>query len=130
MDLTLRALMMVGIGGAIGAPLRYAASVLVLRISPATAFPVGTLAVNIVGSFLLALLAWSAAERWGISSDSRLLLGTGILGAFTTFSTFSAETVTLVNQDRHGLAFTYVGTSVLLCVVCAFAGMHLARTLS
>jgi len=130
MEITLRALALVSIGGALGAPSRFALSVLITRNLQQPAFPYATLCVNVLGSFLLALLTWTAAGRFGISGSTRLLLGTGILGAFTTFSTFSVETLLLVEESRHLTAALYVLLSVMLCLFAAYLGMHLARTIA
>ena len=127
MEITAKTLALVSIGGAIGAPSRLALSVLISRKMEYPAFPYATLTVNILGSFLLALLTWLAAGRFGLSDSSRILLGTGVMGAFTTFSTFSVEAVLLMNQSRHVMAGIYVVGSVVLCVVAAYSGMHLAR---
>lgn len=128
MELSLRALILVMMGGAIGAPLRYAASELISRVLSQPAFPVATLAVNALGSFLLALLVWTPSGKLGISTDTRLLLGTGLLGAFTTYSTFSVETFVLIDRARHGLALSYVLTTVVLCAAAAYLGMQVARS--
>ncbi|MEZ4521220.1 MAG: fluoride efflux transporter CrcB [Thermomicrobiales bacterium] len=130
MEITLKALVLVSIGGAIGAPSRFALSVLITRALSQPAFPYATLAVNTLGSFLLAFLTWTVAGRFGMTSSARILLGTGLMGAFTTFSTFSVESVLLIDESRYQSAITYMTVSVLLCVAAAFAGMHAARTLA
>ena len=128
MELTVKALTLVSIGGAIGAPSRLALSVLISRKMGYPAFPYATLSVNILGSFALALLTWLATGRFGLSDSSRLLLGTGVMGAFTTFSTFSVEAIFLMNQSRYLAVGIYVVGSVVLCLLAAYAGMHLARS--
>lgn len=129
MEITLRALTLVGIGGALGAPSRFALSILITRNMQHPAFPYATLTVNVLGSFLLALLTWTAAGRFGLSDSTRILLGTGMMGAFTTFSTFSVETILLLDESRYLTAAIYVLASVLLCVASGFLGMQLARTI-
>ncbi len=130
MEITLRALALVTIGGAVGAPSRFALSVIITRNLQQPPFPYATLLVNVLGSFLLAFLTWTAAGRFGMSNTTRLLLGTGMMGAFTTFSTFSVETLLLFDEARYLTAATYVTSTVLLSLLAAFAGMHFARTIS
>ncbi len=127
MELTLKALILVMMGGAIGAPLRFAMSILISRSLDYPSFPIATLAVNVLGSFLLACLTWGTTGRFGISPDTRVLLGIGLIGAFTTYSTFSVETVLLVDRARYLAAAGYMGVTVGLCVMAAFGGMHLAK---
>lgn len=111
-----------------GAPLRFLVSVLITEeIFRRPAFPYATLAVNIVGSFSLAFLTWVAADRLGVNSSVRLLLGVGVLGAFTTYSTFSVETIVLFQRDRPVLALLYIVGSVVGTLVAAYAGMRLGR---
>src|SRR5690606_29929499 len=100
MDLTLRAVLLVTAGGAAGAPLRFVLTVLITNRLDQPGFPVATLFINVAGSFLLAVMTWAATGRLGISTSSRLLIGTGILGAFTTYSTFSVETLVLFERGR------------------------------
>lgn len=92
------------------------------------AFPYATLTVNVAGSFVLAFLTWTAAGRFGITGSTRLLLGTGAMGAFTTFSTFSVEAILLMEETRYLTAIMYVSLSVVLCLAAAFGGMQLGRT--
>ncbi len=115
------------IGGAVGAPLRFAMSVLLFRALNQPSFPYGTLTINVLGSFLLACLTWAAGDRIGIGPEARLLLGGGLLGAFTTYSTFSVETVLLIERSRIFAAAGYAGATVVLCISAAYLGMHLAR---
>lgn len=114
----------VAFGGAAGSALRYAVSVWLSRANGA--FPVGTFVVNIVGSLLIGLLA-----RVFSTPDSnavlRLALTIGFCGGFTTFSTFSAEFVTLVQEGRSGRAVAYVVASVLSGVLAVLAGLALGN---
>lgn len=128
MEITLRALAFVTLGGALGAPSRFALSVLITRNFQTPAFPYATITVNIAGSFALAFLTWTATGRFGVSDSTRLFLGTGAMGAFTTFSTFSVEALLLLEQSRHITAILYVSLSVLLCLAAAYGGMQLGRT--
>ncbi len=98
---------LVGIAGAIGAVVRYRIGVFV----GVRTFPWATLGINVTGSFLLALvLAGPAASRWSPSTTASIAVG--LLGAYTTFSTFGYETVTLVRDDRFTLAAAYVALSL------------------
>lgn len=117
----------VALGGALGAALRY--GVLLAFARPGSgAVPWHTLGVNVAGSFLLGLLmaalpADHAAERW------QLLLGVGVLGGFTTFSTFSLETVSLVQAGASVTAAAYVVMSLTGGLIAAAAGYALGRML-
>ncbi|WBU64964.1 fluoride efflux transporter CrcB [Paracoccus aerodenitrificans] len=114
----------VAIGGAAGASARYAVNIAAMRMA-GPGFPVGTLTVNIVGSFAMGLLAVLLAERGGQHLAPLLL--TGILGGFTTFSAFSLDTLTLWERGQTGLAAGYVVASVLLSLAAIIAGLALGR---
>lgn len=114
------------LGGAIGAVLRYALMVFVDQ-RVATIFPWGTLAVNASGCFLIGVLLTSFDQREMLSPTLRLFAVTGVLGAFTTFSTFSLETWRLVEAGRPALAFSNVAASVLVCLAATFVGIALAQ---
>ncbi|WP_088310179.1 fluoride efflux transporter CrcB [Novosphingobium sp. B 225] len=120
----------VALGGGIGAWLRYLASRLTIQtLGPvaASAFPWATLAVNLIGSMVMGLLAgWLA--RYGHGGEQwRLLLGVGVLGGFTTFSAFSLELVTMINRGATGTALLYALVSVAGGVVGLFLGLNLMR---
>jgi CrcB protein len=106
----------VAAGGAIGSVLRYQVGRLAVHwLGPnaASAFPWGTLTVNVTGSLAMGLLAGFLA-RYGHGGEHwRLLLGVGVLGGFTTFSSFSLEMMLLVERNQPGLAFAYVAASLL-----------------
>ncbi|TCP55966.1 CrcB protein [Tumebacillus sp. BK434] len=104
------------LGGAIGAPLRYGLGRLILKMWR-NAFPLPTFLINLLGSFCLGLL-FAATE----DGPWRWLLGTGLLGAFTTFSTFGVEAVTLLEQGRKGMALCYVLGSALAGMLAAGLG--------
>ena len=110
--------------GAVGAPLRYVIDTIVSDRSDGT-FPFGTLVVNLSGSFLLGVLTGLVLYH-GVGQSSRLVTGTGLLGAYTTFSTFSLETVTLAETGEVGLALRNAGLSVLAGTLAAAAGWGLA----
>ena len=119
-------LIYVALGGAAGAVARYLVGVGALR-SLGPHWPYGTFAVNLIGGFLMGLLAGYLAHRGGADQERwRLLLGVGLLGGFTTFSTFSLETVRLM-QHQAGLAALYVAASMALSIGACWAGLSLGR---
>ena len=92
-------------------------------------FPIGTLIVNVSGSFLLGIILVAAARQGEHGSAIRLLLAVGLCGGYTTFSTFSADTIGLLERGGTGLAAMNVAASVALALVATFAGAALARAL-
>lgn len=117
--------LLVPLGGAIGATLRYG----VWRASVAAfgaSWPVGTATVNIVGSLVLGFLVGFGPR--GLSPEVRMFLGTGMLGAFTTFSTFSVETVGLAERGDLTGAVANVAINTVLGLSAALAGLILARS--
>jgi fluoride exporter len=118
----------VALGGAIGAVLRYATGVGLVRLFGQTSFPIGVLTVNVVGSFALGVFVGLAAQR-GLTHISPFVV-TGILGGFTTFSAFSLEAVTLWERGALGLAALYVTANVVLSIAALFAGLALSRSLA
>ncbi len=116
-------------GGGIGATLRYALSIWVDQ-RMLSSFPWGTLSVNFLGCFLIGLFVTGLEQRGLASPVLRLFLISGLLGAFTTFSTFSLETLHLIEAGRLPLAAVNVASGVLVCLLAAAAGVSLARNLS
>lgn len=118
----------IGIGGALGAISRYIVATAIFRWMDKP-FPYGTLSVNLLGSFAIGIAyVWLVEHQWG-GDHHRQLAMVGFLGAFTTFSTFSLESVALLQQERW-LAFAgYVGFSVTGCLVATAAGMWLSKSL-
>ena len=114
---------MVALGGGIGAALRYLTSEWVSN----DGLPWATLAVNIVGSFLMGAVAIGLAEQV-ISKDLALLLGTGLLGGLTTMSAFSLETIQMIENQQTTFALGYVGTTLLLCPLVALLGWKLSES--
>jgi len=116
----------IALGGGLGAVCRYSLSVFMHRMLGAN-FPYGTLAVNVLGSFLVGLLAVVLLERLSVSVEMRSVLIIGFLGAFTTFSSFSYETLLLFQQGNHILALLNILLSVLLCLLFVWLGFTLGR---
>jgi CrcB protein len=116
----------IGAGGAIGSVLRYGLTSAFAR-TMGSAFPYGTVVVNIIGSFVIGVLYVLLMERAGVSPELRAFLIVGVLGGFTTFSSFSLETVTLLMQASYTWAIANVLLSVLLCIGCTWLGIQLAR---
>jgi CrcB protein len=120
-------ILVVGIGGFIGANLRYWASIGALRLTDA--FPVGTMAVNIIGCFGLALFAGLIHARLDVADETRLLIATGFFGALTTFSTFSLEAFDLFIDGRQLTAAVYLAGSIVLGLIGILLGTGLANSL-
>ena len=118
----------VAAGGALGSACRYLVGANIQGRS-APGFPVATLAINVAGSFLLGLILQGALEGTTMSPGMRLFLATGFCGGFTTFSTFSHETLRLVEDGEYVPAAGYVAASVVLSLVAAMGGVVLARRL-
>lgn len=115
-------------GGAIGALMRHSVNVAAVKLM-GHGFPYGTLTVNIVGSFLMGALVILFASVWQPSETLRLLIITGFLGAFTTFSTFSLDFVTLFERQDYLASGLYVAASVVLSIAALFGGMAITRVL-
>jgi CrcB protein len=123
----MQTLLLVAGGGATGAVLRYLVGAQAARAF-GHGWPFGTLAVNILGGFLMGLLAGARALRGGADQEKwRLLLGVGVLGGFTTFSAFSLEVALMIERRAWGEAFAYSLGSVALSVAALFAGLLLMR---
>ncbi|MBW4709884.1 fluoride efflux transporter CrcB [Roseobacter sp. YSTF-M11] len=118
-------LIMVALGGSIGASLRFLWGVSVLRLAGPGDFPVAIMVANIVGSFLMGAFVVLAAQR-GLTHLSPFVM-TGLLGGFTTFSAFSLETVTLIERGNIGGAGLYIALSVGLSVAGLMLGLWMMR---
>lgn len=121
----------VAIGGGIGALLRYQLGrgmTWWLGPNVVTAFPWATLAVNVIGSAAMGLLAgWLARHGTSHGEQLRLLLGVGLLGGFTTFSAFSLELMLLIERGQSALALTYAGVSILAGLIGLYLGLIVMR---
>jgi len=119
-------IVVISIAGALGALSRYWITSVVLSMEHFR-FPVATLTINVVGSFLMGIAYVIIVERLQLSPEWRALFMTGFLGAFTTFSTFSLEAVTLLQEGDGWTALLYVVASVALGILALWAGFSLAR---
>jgi fluoride exporter len=117
------------LGGGIGSALRYGVGrASVALVGPS--YPAGTLAVNLIGCFFMGALAgWLAHRDWGVDHATKLLLATGLLGGFTTFSAFALDAVTLWQRGQSAAAAIYVFVSVVGSVAGLLIGLQLSRTL-
>lgn len=122
------AIVMIGLGGAAGSVLRYLLSLGATRWLGAT-LPWGTLAANVIGSFALGVLMELSGERRIAGVQARLVLGTGVLGGFTTYSSFNLETLRLFEQGAVVRGGAYLLATILVCMLAGFAGIALARAL-
>ena len=118
----------VAMGGGFGATLRYLTILVGVRLF-GTGFPVGTVAVNLAGCFVAGLLVGILEQRAALSATVQLLVFTGFLGAFTTLSTFSVETITLYRAGSWGLAMTNIMLNAVMGIAMVVLGMVAARAL-
>ena len=118
-------LIYVASGGAVGAVLRYLTSNFYRFYFPN--FPIGTLFINFIGSFLIGILASNLDSRGTSYIFIKYFLIIGILGSFTTFSTFSLETIQLANDKKLFLSLVYIFVSISLCIFGAFFGFNINK---
>jgi len=119
--------LIVFLGGGVGAALRHSVNLLAGRLI-GIGFPAGTLTVNVVGSLIMGLLAAWFAFKGDASQHWRLFLTTGVLGGFTTFSSFSLDVGVLYERGAVGMAAIYVIASLVLSIAGLFAGLALVRS--
>ena len=123
----MNAVLLVGAGGAVGAMARYGVSVAVGRLW-FTTFPLATLAVNIIGSLAMGIVIGLLSRHlppW--QNEARLFVAVGVLGGFTTFSSFSLDTIYLIERGALAQAALYVGLSVVVCVIGLYLGLLITR---
>ena len=120
--------LLVFLGGGIGATARYGLQGVIYKMTGA-GFPYGTLVVNILGSFLIGLLMTSFEERFMVNPSLRVFLTIGIIGGFTTFSSFSFETMVLIRDGSYGLGLVNVATSVGVCLGATWLGIIVGKLL-
>lgn len=119
--------LLVGLGGAIGSMARYGTGLLIGRLLP-MGFPLATLLINIIGSAAMGVFIGLMARflpSW--QDDARLFVAVGLLGGFTTFSSFSLDTIVLIERGEWLLAGTYVLLSVVLCLIGLYLGLLVTR---
>ncbi|ARN75779.1 fluoride efflux transporter CrcB [Oceanicoccus sagamiensis] len=126
-------LLMIAAGGAAGALCRYGLVNWINGFAHSKtqwgSFPLGTLSVNVIGSFAIGIMYVLIAERMALHADWRNVAIIGFLGAFTTFSTFSLETITLLENGQFGHALIYIVSSLMICIIAAWLAIYLTRLL-
>jgi fluoride exporter len=115
-------ILLVGIGGALGSIFRYLLGTWTQTASRSIDFPYGTLAVNLIGCFVIGFLSQLAEARGAFTSESRALVFVGVLGGFTTFSSFGNDTVNLLRDGETFNALANVGTNVILGLMLVWLG--------
>lgn len=123
----MKILLAIGLGSFLGGISRYLVT-LFLQNKFLSTFPYGTLGVNIIGCFLIGIV-YGLSARGNINVEWRLFLATGFLGGFTTFSSFSNDTVSLLRDAQYWQAFSYVALSVVVGLVATFGGISLIKYL-
>ena len=112
----------IGLGGFVGAILRYALGGWVQSAAPKSLFPIGTLVVNIIGCFAIGVVAQMVEARGALHPNARLFLTVGFIGGFTTFSAFANETLNGLREGVPAIAIANVVASVILGLLAAWAG--------
>ncbi|TRL31720.1 fluoride efflux transporter CrcB [Rhizobium straminoryzae] len=119
-------ILLVAFGGAVGSVCRYLTGVIMTRLL-GMAFPWGTLTVNIAGSFAIGFLTELVARKLNASMEMRLLIVVGFLGGYTTFSSFSLDTIALYERGAIVAAFGYILVSVIISLAATFGGLAVGR---
>jgi fluoride exporter len=121
----MKIILAIGVGSCIGGISRYLLSQFIQN-KFLSAFPYGTLGVNLIGCFLIGIV-FGLSERGNITMEWRLFLATGVLGGFTTFSAFSNETVGLLRDGEFWYAFSYIICSIFIGLLATFTGISLIK---
>jgi CrcB protein len=121
-------IMYIAAGGALGAVMRFLVSTGIHSLL-GRGFPYGTLTVNVLGSFLMGILFIFLTERSSLGPEWRALILIGFLGAFTTFSTFSIETLNLIENGAMARAMANILVNVITCILATWLGIILGRQL-
>lgn len=125
----MKRLLLVMLGSAVGGGLRYLFGGWAQRVF-GSGFPFGTLGVNVIGSFLIMIIMHLGLNKGVMSADVRLLLTTGVMGGFTTYSSFNYETMRFLEQRAYGLGLLNVGATLLSCLLAAMAANLVIRWLT
>jgi len=120
--------LMICLGGAIGTGARYLLGGWAQR-ALGTAFPYGTLIINALGSFLIVVIMYLGIQRGVLSPSARLVLTTGVMGGFTTYSTFNYETIRLMQDGALGFAALNVAATVVICLLAGGLGVLVCRAI-
>jgi CrcB protein len=118
----------VALGGALGSVMRYLVGIGAGKLF-GTAFPWGTLIINVTGSFLIGMFVGLFATKWDLPQAARIFLTVGICGGYTTFSTYSLDAWYLIERGQGIASFAYVVTSVILSVAALFGALQLIKVL-
>jgi CrcB protein len=118
--------LLIGLAGGLGAVLRFVLGRLMVN-QGWTVLPFGTLLANLIGCFLIGYLSWVLVHRWQASEYMQIVVMTGFLGGFTTFSAFSLEAITMFQQGSSVRAIAYIVVKVSACVVMCLLGLLLAK---
>lgn len=121
----MKLLLAIGLGSFIGGILRYLLSQFI-QTKTESLFPLGTLFVNLIGSFAIGFV-FALAARGDISKDWQIFLATGVLGGFTTYSAFSNETFSLLRDGHLAYAFTYILSSIIIGLSATFLGYSILK---
>lgn len=116
----------IGAGGAVGSVLRYYSGQFISKNYPSQ-IPLGTLIVNLLGCLLIGILLGYFAKNQGLSNEWKLLLVTGFCGGYTTFSTFAAENITLIQNQQVSQTILYIGLSVVFGLAAVYFGIMISR---
>ena len=122
----LKTILRIAVGGALGAVMRFLSQVTVYELV-GRSFPYGTLFVNVTGSFLMGLLSIFLIEKFNLGAEWHMAILIGVLGSFTTFSTFSLETLVLFEQGDMFKALANIMLSVVLCIGAVWTGAYFAK---
>ncbi len=125
----MKMVLMVAMGGAIGSSARYLVGVLATRLFGIN-FPWGTLIVNIAGSFMMGVLVSLLALRFSVGNEVRGFLAIGVLGGFTTFSSFALDFVYLFEKKQYIWAMGYMSVTVICSILALFLGLAVTRSLA